>query len=94
VYAFTRPGDKEAQRFARGLGAVWVGESTGLPPEELDAAILYDPVGTLVPAVLRAVAKGGTVVCAGTHMSDIPSFPYRLLWGERTVRSVANLTVI
>jgi alcohol dehydrogenase, propanol-preferring len=92
VYAFTRPGDEEAQRFARELGAVWAGDSTSLPPEELDAAILYAPVGSLVPTALSAVAKGGAVVCAGIHMSDIPSFPYRLLWGERTVRSVANLT--
>jgi propanol-preferring alcohol dehydrogenase len=92
VYAFTRPGDAEAQRFARELGAEWAGDSTSPPPEELDAAILYAPVGALVPAALRAVARGGTVVCAGIHMSDIPSFPYRLLWGERTVRSVANLT--
>jgi propanol-preferring alcohol dehydrogenase len=91
VYAFTKPGDSEGQQFARDLGAVWVGDSDQLPPEELDAAILYAPVGSLVPAALRAVAKGGTVVCAGIHMSDIPSFPYRLLWGERTVRSVANL---
>jgi len=92
VYAFTRPGDEEAQRFARDLGAVWAGDSTSQPPEELDAAILYAPVGSLVPAALRAVVKGGIVVCAGIHMSDIPAFPYRLLWGERTVRSVANLT--
>jgi propanol-preferring alcohol dehydrogenase len=92
VYAFTRPGDAPAQQFARELGAVWAGDSTSLPPEELDAAIIYAPVGALVPAALRAVAKGGTVVCAGIHMSDIPSFPYHLLWGERTVRSVANLT--
>jgi propanol-preferring alcohol dehydrogenase len=92
VYAFTRPGDEDAQRFARDLGAVWAGDSTSLPPEQLDAAILYAPVGSLVPAALRAVAKGGTVVCAGIHMSDIPAFPYRLLWGERAVRSVANLT--
>lgn len=92
VYAFTRPGDAEAQRFARDLGAVWAGDSTSQPPEELDAAILYALVGSLVPAALRAVAKSGTVVCAGIHMSDIPSFPYRLLWAERTVRSVANLT--
>jgi len=92
VYAFTRAGDEEAQRFARELGAVWAGDSTSLPPEQLDAAILYAPVGALVPTALRAVAKGGTVVCAGIHMSDIPSFPYRLLWSERTVRSVANLT--
>ncbi len=92
VYALTRAGDAEAQRFARELGAVWAGDSTSLPPVELDAAILFAPVGALVPAALRAVAKGGTVVCAGIHMSDIPSFPYRLLWGERTIRSVANLT--
>ncbi len=92
VYAFTRPGDEAAQRFARELGAAWAGDSTTLPPEELDAAILYAPVGSLVPTALNAVAKGGAVVCAGIHMSDIPSFPYRLLWGERTVRSVANLT--
>jgi propanol-preferring alcohol dehydrogenase len=92
VYAFTRSGDEEAQRFARQLGAVWAGDSMSRPPEELDAAILYAPVGALVPAALAAVAKGGVVVCAGIHMSDIPSFPYRLLWGERTVRSVANLT--
>jgi propanol-preferring alcohol dehydrogenase len=92
VHAFTRPGDVEAQRFARELGAVWAGDSTAAPPEELDAAILFAPVGGLVPAALRAVAKGGTVVCAGIHMSDIPAFPYSLLWGERTVRSVANLT--
>jgi propanol-preferring alcohol dehydrogenase len=92
VYGFTRPGDTEAQQFARALGSVWVGDSTSLPPEELDAAILYAPVGAMVPAALRAVAKGGTVVCAGIHMSDIPSFPYHLLWGERSIRSVANLT--
>jgi propanol-preferring alcohol dehydrogenase len=92
VYAFTRPDDTEGQQFARDLGAVWAGPSDGPPPEELDAAILFAPVGGLVPQALRAVAKGGVVVCAGIHMSDIPSFPYRLLWGERTVRSVANLT--
>jgi propanol-preferring alcohol dehydrogenase len=92
VYAFTRPGDSEAARFARELGAVWAGDSTELPPEKLDAAILFAPVGSLVPAALGALAKGGTVVCAGIHMSDIPSFPYRLLREERTVRSVANLT--
>jgi alcohol dehydrogenase, propanol-preferring len=92
VYAFTRAGDEEGQQFARELGAAWVGDSASLPPDELDAAILYAPVGALVPAALRAVARGGTVVCAGIHMSDIPSFPYRLLWGERAVRSVANLT--
>jgi propanol-preferring alcohol dehydrogenase len=92
VYAFTRAGDEESQRFARELGAVWAGDSMSTPPEELDAAILYAPVGALVPAALSAVAKGGTVVCAGIHMSDIPSFPYRILWGERVIRSVANLT--
>jgi propanol-preferring alcohol dehydrogenase len=92
VYAFTRPGDEEGQRFARELGAGWAGGSDSLPPVPLDAAILFAPVGALVPAALRAVVKGGTVVCAGIHMSDIPSFPYDLLWGERVVRSVANLT--
>jgi alcohol dehydrogenase, propanol-preferring len=92
VYAFTRPGDAAAQRFARDLGAVWAGDSTGPAPEPLDAAIIYAAAGPLVPAALRAVAKGGTVVCAGIHMSDVPSFPYDILWGERVVRSVANLT--
>jgi propanol-preferring alcohol dehydrogenase len=92
IYAFTRAGDEEAQAFARELGAVWAGASETLPPDELDAAILFAPVGSLVPTALRALARGGTVVCAGIHMSDIPSFPYRLLWEERTVRSVANLT--
>ncbi len=92
VYAFTRPGDDEAQRFAKGLGAAWAGASNELPPEELDAAIIFAPVGALVPAALAAVRKGGTVVCGGIHMSDIPSFPYDLLWGERSVCSVANLT--
>jgi propanol-preferring alcohol dehydrogenase len=92
LYAFTKPGDVEGQQFARSLGAVWAGGSDQRPPEELDAAILFAPVGALVPAALAMVAKGGTVVCAGIHMSDIPAFPYRLLWGERTVRSVANLT--
>jgi propanol-preferring alcohol dehydrogenase len=92
VYAFTRPGDEAAQRFALGLGAAWAGGSDEPPPVELDAAILFAPVGALVPLALRAVARGGTVVCAGIHMSDIPSFPYELLWQERTVRSVANLT--
>jgi propanol-preferring alcohol dehydrogenase len=92
VYAFTRPGDAEGQNFARELGAVWAGGSDQVPPAELDAAIIFAPVGSLVPQALRAVAKGGIVVCAGIHMSDIPSFPYRLLWGERIVRSVANLT--
>ena len=92
VYAFTRPGDMETQRFARKLGAAWAGGSDDAPPERLDAAILFAPAGELVPAALRAVAKGGTVVCAEIHMTDIPSFPYDLLWGERIVRSVANLT--
>ena len=92
VFAFTRPGDEEAQRFARELGAAWAGASDERPPEELDAAILFAPVGALVPAALRAVARGGVVVCGGIHMSDIPAFPYEILWGERTVRSVANLT--
>jgi propanol-preferring alcohol dehydrogenase len=92
VFAFTRAGDTDAQQFARELGAVWVGDSGMLPPEELDAAILFAPVGELVPQALRALSKGGTVVCGGIHMSDIPSFPYTLLWGERVVRSVANLT--
>jgi len=92
VFAFTRAGDSTTQAFARELGAEWVGASEELPPEPLDAAILFAPVGALVPLALRAVAKGGTVVCAGIHMSPIPSFPYDILWGERTVRSVANLT--
>jgi len=92
VFAFTSQGDDEAQRFARELGAAWAGASGEAPPEQLDAAIIFAPVGALVPAALRAVAKGGTVVCAGIHMSDIPSFPYAELWGERTIRSVANLT--
>jgi alcohol dehydrogenase, propanol-preferring len=92
VYAFTRAGDVAAQAFALGLGAVWAGTSEDLPPEPLDAAILYAPVGELVPLALKAVKKGGRVVCAGIHMSDIPSFPYRLLWEEREVVSVANLT--
>jgi propanol-preferring alcohol dehydrogenase len=92
VYAFTRPGDTEGQRFARELGAVWAGSSDQFPPEPLDAAIIFAPAGVLVPQALRAVAKGGVVVCAGIHMSDIPSFPYEILWGERVLRSVANLT--
>jgi propanol-preferring alcohol dehydrogenase len=92
VFAFTRPGDEAAQAFARRLGAEWAGGSDTLPPVPLDAAIIFAPVGALVPAALRATAKGGTVVCGGIHMSDIPSFPYRLLWEERIVRSVANLT--
>lgn len=92
VYGFTRPNDADGQQFARNLGAVWAGGSNELPPELLDAAIIFAPVGGLVPAALKAVAKGGTVVCAGIHMSDIPSFPYEILWGERVLRSVANLT--
>jgi propanol-preferring alcohol dehydrogenase len=92
VFAFTRPGDAEGQRFARALGAEWAGGSDDPPPEPLDAAILFAPVGALVPTALRATDRGGRVVCAGIHMSDVPSFPYDLLWGERTVRSVANLT--
>lgn len=92
IYAFTRPGDTEGQAFACRLGAVWAGDSTELPPEKLDAAIIFAPVGPLVVEALKATDKGGTVVCAGIHMSDVPSFPYRLLWEERTIRSVANLT--
>ena len=92
LFAFTREGDSEAQRFAGYLGAEWAGASTAAPPEELDAAIIFAPVGHLVPVALRAVAPGGTVVCAGIHMSEIPAFPYDILWRERTVRSVANLT--
>jgi propanol-preferring alcohol dehydrogenase len=91
-YAFTRPGDRTAQAAADRLGASWVGSSDERPAEELDAAIIFAPVGALVPAALRSVRKGGIVVCGGIHMSDIPSFPYALLWGERAVRSVANLT--
>jgi propanol-preferring alcohol dehydrogenase len=92
VFAFTRPGDEAAQLFARGLGAVWAGGSDQPAPEPLDAALIFAPIGGLVPAALRSTAKGGTVVCAGIHMSDIPAFPYRILWEERVVRSVANLT--
>jgi propanol-preferring alcohol dehydrogenase len=92
VFAFTKPGDGEGQSFAREHGAEWAGGSNERPPEELDAAILFAPAGELVPTALAVVAKGGTVVCAGIHMTDIPSFPYELLWGERQVRSVANLT--
>ena len=92
VFAFTRAGDGEAQAFARELGAEWAGDALAPAPEELDAAIIFAPAGELVPAALAAVAKGGSVVCAGIHMSDIPSFPYELLWGERVLRSVANLT--
>jgi propanol-preferring alcohol dehydrogenase len=92
VFAFTRAGDEAAQAFAHELGAEWAGDALGQAPEELDAAIIFAPVGELVPAALAATAKGGTVVCAGIHMTDIPSFPYELLWGERILRSVANLT--
>ncbi|MEZ5154770.1 MAG: zinc-dependent alcohol dehydrogenase family protein [Solirubrobacterales bacterium] len=92
VYAFTRAGDEEGQEFARGLGAAWAGASDQAPPEQLDAAIIFAPVGALVPAALAAVVPGGTVVCGGIHMSEIPAFSYDLLWGERTIRSVANLT--
>ena len=92
LFAFTRPGDDRGQAFARELGAEWAGGSDAKPPEELDAAIIFAPVGALVPAALRSVARGATVVLAGIHMSDIPSFPYEILWGERVVRSVANLT--
>ena len=92
IYAFTRAGDATAQEFARELGAVWVGSSNEMPPDPLDAAIIFAPVGALVPAALRAVRKAGVVVCGGIHMSDIPSFPYEILWEERVVRSVANLT--
>jgi len=92
VFAFTRPGDVAAQKFALSLGAAWAGDSSVLPPEPLDAAIIFAPAGQLVPQALRTVTKGGTVVCGGIHMSDIPSFPYSILWEERTVCSVANLT--
>ena len=92
VYAFTRPGDVVGQSFALKLGAVWAGDSSHLCPSALDAAIIFAPLGELVPLALQSVIKGGTVVCAGIHMSDIPSFPYSILWGERVIRSVANLT--
>ncbi len=92
VYAFVRPGDEEGKAFAREMGAAWAGGSDERAPEWLDAAIIFAPVGALVPAALRNVKRGGTVVCAGIHMSDIPSFPYEILWGERVLRSVANLT--
>ena len=92
IFAFTRPGDLMAQDFARGLGAEWAGDSTAMPPEPLDAALIFAPVGGLAPAALAATKKGGTVVCGGIHMSDIPSFPYSILWEERVLRSVANLT--
>jgi alcohol dehydrogenase, propanol-preferring len=92
VFALTRPGDEAGQRFAREMGAAWAGDTQAGPPEPLDAAIIFAPVGELVPVALRALAPGGAVVCAGIHMSDIPAFPYEILWGERSVRSVANLT--
>jgi propanol-preferring alcohol dehydrogenase len=92
IFAFTRAGDEAARQFALELGAEWAGDALGPPPEELDGAIIFAPAGELVPAALRSVAKGATVVCGGIHMSDIPSFPYELLWGERVLRSVANLT--
>jgi len=92
VFAFTKPGDKAAQEFALNLGAVWAGDSNQLPPEKLDAAIIFAPVGPLVPAALKATDKGGVVVCGGIHMSDIPRFPYEILWEERVIKSVANLT--
>jgi len=92
VFAFTREGDVESQAFALAMGASWAGDSTSLPPRPLDAALIFAPLGSLVPAALRAVDRGGRVVCAGIHMSDIPSFPYQILWGERSVQSVANLT--
>jgi propanol-preferring alcohol dehydrogenase len=92
IYAFTRPGDTSAQEFARKLGAVWAGGSDQAPPELLDAAIIFAPVGALVPAALKAIRKGGNVVCAGIHMSEIPAFPYDILWEERSICSVANLT--
>ena len=92
VYAFVRPGDTSAKRFAESMGVHWAGDSTSVPPTPLDAAIIYAPVGGLVPLALRAVGPGGSVICAGIHMSDIPAFPYDLLWRERSVRSVANLT--
>jgi propanol-preferring alcohol dehydrogenase len=92
VYAFTRPGDIQAQEFALRMGAIWSGDSGATPPEPLDATIIFAPVGSLVPLALKVTAKGGAVVCGGIHMSDIPSFPYRLLWEERSISSVANLT--
>jgi propanol-preferring alcohol dehydrogenase len=92
IYAFTRPGDEEAKKFAVNLGAVWVGGSNELPPEKLDGAIIFAPVGALIPQALKAVGKGGIVVCGGIHMSDIPSFPYSILWEERSICSIANLT--
>lgn len=92
IFAFTRPGDAKGQEFAKSVGAVWAGGSDVLPPEKLDAAIIFAPVGPLIPQALKSIKKGGTVVCAGIHMSDIPAFPYDILWGERSIKSVANLT--
>lgn len=92
IYAFTRPGDKDSQYFAKEMGATWVGDSDIAPPQEMDAAIIFAPVGALVPLALKSVKKGGKVVCAGIHMSEIPAFPYDILWGEREVSSIANLT--
>ncbi|HNC53330.1 MAG TPA: alcohol dehydrogenase, partial [Accumulibacter sp.] len=92
IFAFTKPGDSQGQRFARELGAAWAGGADAAPPCEMDAAILFAPVGNLVPEALRHIVKGGSVVCAGIHMSNIPEFPYAILWGERCVRSIANLT--
>lgn len=92
IFAFTKPGDRDGQQFARQLGAAWAGDADSAPPQEMDAAILFAPVGDLVPQALRHTVKGGTVVCAGIHMSNIPEFPYAILWGERCVRSIANLT--
>ncbi|OGA28663.1 MAG: alcohol dehydrogenase [Betaproteobacteria bacterium RIFCSPLOWO2_02_FULL_65_24] len=92
IFAFTRPGDADGQGFARELGAAWAGDSSATPPQEMDAAILFAPVGALIPQALRHTAKGGTVVCAGIHMSNVPEFPYSILWGERSVCSIANLT--
>jgi propanol-preferring alcohol dehydrogenase len=92
VYAFTRPGDRAAQEFALEMGATWVGDSDQAPPNELDAAIIFAPVGSLIPTALKSVRKAGVVICGGIHMSDIPSFAYKILWGERVLRSVANLT--
>jgi len=92
VYAVTRPCDREGQAFAKDMGATWIGDADQVPANQLDAAIIYAPIGELVPAALKSIRKGGVVVCAGIHMSDIPSFPYHILWGERSIRSVANLT--
>jgi len=92
IYAFTKKGDVKTQEYAKKMGAVWAGDSETLPPEPLEAAIIFAPIGPLIPIALQSLAKGGSIVCAGIHMSDIPSFPYSILWGERLIRSVANLT--